>query len=71
MEESFHDFSRRHWVACLEVAGVGLKQHVIPDTLTEGTICARWKWKIHTWPGKRRQVVMPEIAAETRWFRSP
>ena len=22
-------------------------------------------------PGKRRQQVMPEMAAETRWFRSP
>jgi len=26
---------------------------------------------MYTWPGKRRQVVIPEIAAETRWLRSP
>merc|ERR1719192_461595 len=24
-----------------------------------------------SWPGKRRQQVMPDIAAETKWFRSP
>ena len=24
-----------------------------------------------SWPGKRRQVVTPDMVAETRWFRSP
>jgi len=24
-----------------------------------------------SWPGKRRQVVTPDMTAETRWLRSP
>merc|ERR1719429_890433 len=26
---------------------------------------------LFSWPGNRRQHVIPEIAADTRWFRSP